>query len=210
MNSIIGWLKKYLIAAFFLAAPSCHVFGQVYAFAGIHKSDVRNEVLINDSPIYSWHVGGGVNLYPNRNWCKASINLEVAFFQKGYDQNLGTQQFEFRFRYLTWQAALSYPIAEFLSIKGGVNLALLLDTNVKKGMSTYQLFDCGLMGGVEFLENKRIGFYTRVVYGLVPMLKYYDIDAMGNFNGRINDLKNTCFMLGLRVKIYDKKISLKK
>ena len=184
------------------------MLAQVYVFSGIHKSYVRNEVLTNDSPIYSWHVGGGVNLHPNRNWLKASINLELAFIQKGYDQHLGNRQFEFRFRYITWQAAFCYPIAPFLSVKTGVNLALLLDTNVKKGTSTYQLFDCGLIGGLEFLENKRIGFYTRVVYGLVPMLKYYDIDAIGNFNGRINDLKNTCFMLGLRVKIYDEKMFL--
>ncbi|MEO7987936.1 MAG: outer membrane beta-barrel protein [Chryseolinea sp.] len=203
-------MKKSLLLMVILFTGTCSpMLAQVYVFSGIHQSYVRNEVVVGESPIYSWHVGGGVNLYPTLDWKKTSINAEAAFIEKGYDQHLGNQQFEFRFRYITGQATISYEALPFLSLKGGVNLALLFDTNKEKGTSTYQLFDFGLVGGLGFLENKRFGFYTRVVYGLSPMLKYYNIDAMGNFNGHIHDLKNTCFMVGLRINIYDKKISLR-
>ncbi len=202
--------NKTLVTFFFFVGLSSTVHAQVYVFSGAHKSYVRNEVLTNESPIYSWHVGGGINLYPKLDWKKTSINAELAVIQKGYDQHLGNQQFEFRFRYITWQGTLNYEILPFVSVKGGINLAFLFATNVEKGTETYQQFDFGLVGGLGFLENKRVSFYTQVVYGLSPMLKYYDIDALGNFNGRIHDLKNTCFMVGLRVNVYDKKISIQK
>ena len=191
-----------------VSTPST-VFAQVYVFSGAHQSYVRNDVLNGESPIYSWHIGVGIKLYPKLDWRRTSINAEIASIEKGYDQRLGNEEFEFRFRYITGQGTLSYEALPFLSLKGAVNLALLFDTNVEKGTKTYQLFDFGLVGGLGFLENKRFGFYTRVVYGLSPMLKYYDIDAMGNFNGHIHDLKNTCFMVGLHFNIYGKKISLR-
>lgn len=179
---------------------------QGYVLGGGHLSFIRNEVLIGESPIFSWHGGGGINLYPLKACQKININVEVAFIEKGYNQNIGNQQFELRFRYLTSQLTISYSIIPFLSLKGGVNVARLFNTSMEKGLETYERIDVGLVGGLGYFENKRLGFYTRVVYGLSPMLKYYDIDSMGNFNDNIRDLKNTCFMVGLRFNVYDKKI----
>jgi len=195
--------KNLLFFVFFISISS-NGLAQAYAFVGAHQSYVRNHVLTNASPIYSWHIGGGINLYRNPGWKKVAIHAESSFIQKGYNQHLGTEKFEFRFTYITLQPTLEYKALPYLCIKGGVNLAFLLDTNKEKGTQTYELFDFGLVGGLGFLENKRISLYTQLVYGLSPMLKYYDIDAMGNFNREISDLKNTCFMVGLRVNIYDK------
>ena len=105
------------------------MIAQVYFFSGVHQSYVRNEVLTNESPIYSWHVGGGINLYPNPDWKKFTINAESAFIQKGYNQHIGNEKFEFRFTYITLQPTLEYKIFPFLKAKGGVNLAFLFETS---------------------------------------------------------------------------------
>jgi hypothetical protein len=198
-------LKKYLLLFFLLIASTCCALAQVYAFGGVHKSYVRNEVLLGESPIYSWHIGLGIKFIPQKSRKKFSINTEMAFTQKGYDQQIGNQEFEFRFRYIAAQGTLNYSVFPFLSVKAGLNLALLMSTNIDKGTSTYQSIDVGAVGELGFLENKRMSFYTQVVYGFVPMLKYYNIDALGNFNGEIHDLKNTCFMVGLRINLFHEK-----
>ncbi len=196
--------KHTLLFLLLFAGISSSAFAQLYVFSGVHKSYVRNEVLTNASPIYSWHVGVGVNAYRNPNFKKMAINTEFTLIQKGYNQHLGNEKFEFRFTYLTLQPTIEYKAFPFLCVKGGVNLAFLLETNKTEGKQTYEIIDFGLVGSLGFFENKRISFYTQVVYGVSPMLKYYNIDAMGNFNGKIKDLKNTCFMVGLRFNINEK------
>jgi hypothetical protein len=63
-----------------------------------------------------------------------------------------------------------------------------------------------MVGGLSFLDNKRVGFYTKFVYGLRAMLYYPRIDAAGNFDGNIFDLKNMTLMIGMSVKVFNKSL----
>lgn len=181
---------------------------QVYFFAGGHKSDVRNDVLKNESPIYASHVGIGINILPGAKIEKWFINAEISAIKKGYNQTIGVEKFEFRFTYVAFQPTVAYTPYQWLRISAGVNLAALFDTNVTKGFNTYNNGDFSLVGGLNFLENRRLGIYTQLVYGLTPMLDYPRIDALGNFNGNIRDLRNTCVLVGLRFNINNEKIRL--
>ncbi|MEO8471914.1 MAG: hypothetical protein ABI477_06960 [Chryseolinea sp.] len=200
-------LKKLLFATLLLVASVADA--QIYVFVGGHENYVRNKVLANESPLTSWHIGGGVRLIFSESKPRTVFNAEYAFVKKGYYQTLGGTKSSFNFNYLTYQATVGQQLFPYLSVKGGFNFAILIDSNLKKWYQTYRMVDFGLVGGLDFLENKRVGFYTRVVYGLIPMLKYDNIDALGNFNGTIRDLRNTSFMVGLRVKVYEKELRLR-
>ncbi|MBS1681347.1 MAG: outer membrane beta-barrel protein [Bacteroidetes bacterium] len=163
---------------------------------------MRNKVLQGSSPIFSSHLGLGITM-PLNHLKKISISEEIGFIKKGYHQNIGGDKFEMRFTYFNGQTILNYKLKPWVSAKVGVNYAVLINANIKKSTETYRPLDIGLVGGFNFLETKDISFYAHVVYGLVPMLKYYNIDATGNFNGTINDLKNTCIMVGFKIKLYD-------
>jgi hypothetical protein len=177
---------------------------QIGLFGGANYNYVRNSVLQNDEPTYAWHFGGSAEFTP-KSWNKFSIELRTMFSQKGYQQ-YADKWYTFQFTYFSFQPVIKYYPIDLLSVDIGLDLGSLIDTNIKKGTSTYNSFDAGIALGFTVFENRRIGFYSRLIYGLTPMLNYYRIDAMGNFTGEIEDLKNTCLLVGLRVNIYNEKI----
>jgi hypothetical protein len=192
-------MKKnwYFLILLFLSF-SCNA--QIFLFAGSHESIVRNRVLQGSTPIFSFHFGAGI-IMPLRQSKIITLSEEIGFIQKGYNQKIGADEFKIRFEYLNGQTLVNYKLNAWLTAKSGVNYALLIATNVKKGLDTYRHLDVGLVGGFNFFDSKTFSFYANVVYGLVPMLRYYDIDAKGNFNGTINDLKNTCISVGIRINL---------
>lgn len=179
-------------------------YAQVKLFAGVNYTGVRNSVLENEEAIYSWHVGAGVNLAPKK-WDKFSIALNAMLSEKGYKQ-YADKWYDFDFYYLSFQPVIEFSPVKLLSFEAGVDLSALVDTSVREGLSTYNNFDCGLIFGFTVFNDKRVALYSRVIYGLIPMLSYDRIDALGNFTGEINDLKNTSLLLGIRVNVYHEKI----
>lgn len=183
-------------------------YSQIYVYGGPHRSIIRNDVLLGDSPITAFHFGAGANFYGNRWPQKFFITIAADLATKGYDQYLGSKEFQMRFNYLSTQYSANLHLFSFMSLKLGVCTSLLFNTSVEKGNETYNTLDIGLVGGVDFFVSKRVGFYTQTIIGLLPMLDYYKIDSQGNFNGTIRDLKNTCFMIGIKFNVYDEKIKL--
>ena len=202
-------LSRKLLIVLLFAIITGPVRAQIYVFGGGHESYIRNNVLKNESPLFSWHTGGGARFHLSHDRENIVVNAEAAFVEKGYKQILGGKECTFHFSYLTYQFTVGYQAFPFLSVKGGLNTAVMIGANLKKWTKTYNVLDLGLVAGADVLENKPVGFYARAVYGLIPMVDYHDIDAQGNFNGKIHDLKNTCFMIGLRVTIHEKKIFLR-
>lgn len=200
-----AFLKTIRVSAVMLCLCSLNTtYAQVKVFTGISYTGVRNNVLEDEEAIYSWYAGGGISLTP-QGWNKFSIGLNGMLSRKGYKQYADTW-YTFYFHYVSFQPVIEYSPAGLFSLEAGVDVSALVYTNVKSGMATYNHFDCGLIFGFTVFNNKRIAFYSRFIYGLVPMLTYDKIDAMGNFTGEINDLKNTSLLFGIRVNIYHEKV----
>jgi len=200
---------KTLVTTLLLSSISFIGIAQVYVFAGLQQNYIRSEVVVNASPLTSWHVGGGINVFLSADQKKLSFKGELAFVRKGYHQMLANDKMDLHFDYLTYQTTVRFPVVDFFAVEGGVNLGLLVYSNMYKWIKTYNLIDLGFVGGLSFLENKRVGFYGRVVYGVSPLVSYERPDEIGNFHGQFRDLRNTCFMVGIRFKVYEKEFSFK-
>lgn len=156
--------------------------------------------------MYSPHLSLGLKLSLDSVGDRRSISIESAITRKGYTQELGGEKFEIDFTYFNVQATYNYSIVPAVALKGGLNFAFMPDKAENPMKEAYRAVDIGLVATLSVFENKRLGFYTSCVYGLIPVLRYYNIDAVGNFNGKINDLRNTCFMVGLRYNLDERKI----
>lgn len=199
----INMLTRILLG-FLLFAISTNSLAQVYFFSGMNQCRVRNEILSNESPMYGLHIGGGINLFLKEEESKFFIKGETVFIKKGYDQELRGEKFHLRFNYWSLQGSVNYLLTPSISLQTGVDFAILFNANLKRWQETYSLYDIGLVGGVGFFENRRFNLYTRVIYGLTPMLKYHNIDSMGNFHGELKDLRNLSILMGIRFNINEK------
>lgn len=179
---------------------------QIYAYAGAHRNFVRTKRIQGAAPIQSLHFGAAVNVFLKDESKRHFITYDIGYIEKGYDQTLGQEKFVFRFQYITTQLTANYPLLSFLTIRGGINGAFLVYSNADKWMKKYSPIDIGFVAGLNLFENKRIGLYSQIVYGITPMINYYDIDAQGNFNGRLYELRNTSIMVGVKVDVYGDKV----
>ncbi|MBX2966397.1 MAG: PorT family protein [Cyclobacteriaceae bacterium] len=180
-------------------------YSQVGIVGGVNYSFMRNSVLENDEPAYTWNLGANVELSP-KTWKKFSIETRIMFIQKGYRQ-YADKWYTFHFDYLSVQPTINYSPVKQLSVDAGIDISGLINANVIKWADTYNLTDAGVVFGVSAFRHKRISLYSRIIYGLTPMLEYHAIDEMGNFTGEIKDLKNTCIQVGVRINIYHEKLS---
>ncbi len=177
---------------------------------GMNCCNVRNNQLLqNQQPLFTFHTGFSARFYPFRNMPNLSIQHELLFNRKGYRQNLD-KHYIFQFSYVSFPTLLCYTPVEFLSISAGVEFSRLLSTNIREGTETYNRHDIGVILDISYFDNRRIGIYTRITYGLVPMLDYYAFDELGNFTDEIHDLKNICLSVGIIMKIHHAKIPLYK
>ncbi len=198
-----------ILLGFLLFVISTNGLAQGYFFSGMNQCRVRNEVLSNESPMYGLHIGGGVNFFLKEEQSKFFIRAETGFIKKGYNQQLRGQNFYFRFNYWSLQGSANYLLTPSISLQAGVDFAILFNANLKRWQETYTLYDIGLVGGVGFFENRKFNLYARAIYGLTPMIKYHNIDSMGNFHGELKDLRNLSILMGIRFKINEKKIYIK-
>lgn len=197
-------LRILFIGMFLLAVET--TMAQVSVIGGANYCTVRNNDLIqNQDPIYAHHFGVMVRYHPFRKLPNLSIQNELIYTRKGYQQELD-KTYLFHFNYLSLPVLLNYAPAKYFSVHTGVELSGLFNTNLEKGNLTYNNVDLGIVGGFSFFDNARVSLYTRYTHGLVPMLKYYTFDKLGNFTDNIRDFRNSCLSVGLKINIYNERI----
>lgn len=183
---------------------------QIAFVAGGNYSNIRENIsLENKKPIIGYNLGVSLQYYPFKKFQKISLINELELVQKGYQQDFA-ENYSFRFNYLSLPVLINYSLSTQISIHAGVELSTLISTTVEQGVKTYNNFDTGLILGINIFNSKRISGYSRLTYGLLPMLDYYEIDELGNFNNEIHDLKNICFSIGIKANLYNEKIQLHK
>lgn len=179
---------------------------QVAFIGGVNYTNDRNNNLIeNQEPRTTYHWGASIRYYLLKNYTKISFQNEIILNQKGYRQVLD-QEYFFNFNYISFPVLVNYSFTENFSVNTGLEFSKLLSSNIKRYTETYNDSDIGLVLGFSCFEKKGISFYSRMTYGLLPLLDYYAIDKMGNFTGEIHDLKNICFSVGIKINIHNEKI----
>ncbi len=204
-----NWLYSFILLSFGFFIP-VESEAQVAVIGGGNLSTVRSEVTLeNKKAIFGYHFGYQLQYYPVKSLEKWSLINELIFTRKGYMQQF-EKDYDFHFNYLAVPVLMNYSPISFLSVQGGVEFSKMISTNIKQGLKTYNTFDVGLVFGITAFDNKRISIYSRVTYGLLPMLDYVEMDEIGNFTGDINDIHNLCYLLGIRIKLSNEKVKLYK
>jgi len=179
---------------------------QIAIFAGGNYSNIRSNVTIeNKKPIIGYNLGLSLQYYPFKKFQNLSILNELKLTQNGYQQDF-EKRYSFRFNYLSLPVLINYSFSKQISAQAGVELSTLISTNIEQGTKTYNDFDLGLALGVNWFSGRRISCYSRLTYGLLPMLDYYNIDELGNFKNEIHDLKNVSLSVGIKLNLRNEKI----
>lgn len=174
---------------------------------GMNISNVMDNHLI-DNPKFniSYHFGASVlRVYPFKNIPNLSFETEILLNLKGYKQHFDSTYF-FRFLYFSVPILARYFLAKDITFDAGVELSELISTNLKQGNKTYNKFDTGIVLGFTCFEKRMINVYSRVTYGLLPMLDYYSFDKLGNFKGKIHDIRNLNISVGIKINFPNEKI----
>lgn len=201
---------KPIILAGLLLFIFTRAISQISIVGGPNYCTVRNNhVLKNEEAVFALHFGAAIRYYPFKNTPKISVQNEILFNRKGYQQNLD-KNYVFQFNYVSLPIILNYAPVNYFSVNTGVEISGLLSTNIEQGTKTYNSSDFGIIFGMSCFEGKRVSLYSRITYGLIPMLDYESFDKLGNFTGKIHDLKNTSISIGLKISIYNEEIHLYK
>lgn len=173
---------------------------------GVSFSSVMNDHLLEDTEFkLNYQLGFSIRFYPFKNLPDLSLETEFFYNNKGYRQQLDST-YKFRFSYFSVPVLVRYCVVKDVTVEAGVELSKLFSSNIRKWESTYNDFDTGLILGLTFFEKRMISVYSRVTYGLIPMLDYYSFDKLGNFTGEIHDLRNLNLSLGIKIDLYHEKI----
>ncbi len=199
-----------LVLLFFLLGALSYANAQVAFMAGGNISTIGHKTEIeNIKPSLNTQVGFSVQLYPSEKWQRISVLAEPNLIRKGYRQTF-EETYSFEFNYLSLPVLVNYSLSKRISINSGLEFDKLFSTNIIRGLKTYNRFDLGLVAGIDYHLWGRFSLYSRFTYGLAPLLDYYEIDEMGNFNKEIHDLKNRCLTFGIKFNLSNEKICLYK
>jgi|GEM_PF-1190685 hypothetical protein len=197
------FLVTWLIGLVILSFGKLHA--QVAMMAGGHYSSIRDNIPIQGkSAIPGYNIGFSLQYSPFKGWESLSLIHELNFVKKGYRQRLDKNYF-YRFNNLSLSVLGDYAIAKPISLQGGIEFAKVTSSNIKYWKKTYNDFDIGLIVGINMKIYKNLSLYSRLTYGLLPMLDYYDIDEMGNFKKEIHDVKNITYTIGIKLNISNEK-----
>lgn len=164
--------------------------------SGINYSWVRSKFLQGIEPAFGFYLGASGTIKARE---KLSFSLNYLVSRKGYTQFLD-KEYKVQFTYLELQAIANYHLLKSVSLYGGSDVSILANVNVKKWLRTYNSIDFSLVGGIRFFDKTPVTFNAQIVYGLIPVLNYYDIDKLGNLTS-IKDVKNICLSVGIRYRI---------
>lgn len=194
---------KSIVFAFLLLLVH-NSFAQTEIFGGANYAFVREHSLPQTQPIWASQWGFGFSVYPNREWPKFSITTNVVLATKGYEQHV-RQTYRFELFYTGIQLLSNYRFNHKVDFQAGIEFMDFQTSSVYNSDTNFQSNDIGLVAGFIILPEKRLSFYAQGVLGLLPIIDYYEIDATGNFIGRIRDVRNTCITVGLKFKIIKRK-----
>ncbi|MDE5423113.1 PorT family protein [Ancylomarina sp. DW003] len=202
-------LNTFIFLALILAT-NIESKAQVAILASGNYCNIRSDIsLENKESLLGYNLGLSIQYYPIKKFKNVSIITEVVYNRKGYQQQF-EKNYQFKFNYLSLPILVNYSLSNNIAMHSGIELSTLITTNIAKGKETYKNFDLGLVFGLSCFNKKRISCFSRITYGLTPMLDYYEIDDLGNFSREIHDLKNICLSIGFKINIYNEKIRLYK
>lgn len=197
-------IKRVAFHFLFLLAHIA-TYSQVEIFGGANHAFIRHQSLVGSTrPIQSPHWGIGITVYPVRDWSKFSISTNLLFTVKGYEQKVN-KELKFELYYTAFQLIANYKLTEVLGAQAGLEYATYGGCSVSNSDENYRTNDLGLLVGFTVFPEKRLSIYSQCIWGLLPIVDYYEIDASGNFKGRIRDVRNTCFSVSLKIKITKQK-----
>jgi hypothetical protein len=179
-------------------------FAQVQIFGGVNYAFVREHSLPKTEPIWGGQWGFGITVYPNRAWQKFSITTNAVLATKGYEQHV-RQTYRFELFYTGIQLLSNYRFNANVEVHSGIEFMNFQTSSVYNSDFNFRSDDIGIVTGLIIRPEKRLSIYAQGTLGLLPIIDYYDIDAAGNFNGRIRDVRNTCITVGLKFKIIKRK-----
>jgi hypothetical protein len=179
-------------------------FAQTEIFGGANYAFVREHSLPQTQPTWGSQWGIGLTVHPVRKWQSVSLTFNGILTIKGYKQ-IVNETYRFELLYAALQILGNVKVSPQMRIQMGVELSDLQGSSVPNTTTNYRKKDIGLVAGIEVFSEKRVSLFTQGTLGLKPMIDYYEIDANGNFNGRILDVRNTCLTVGLKFKIYNEK-----
>lgn len=208
INKLSNCMKKILLLLSFLF----FILGSSKAQISLRISSAYNNVrdhglLENKKALISCQAGSSVRFFPFKTLPGLSVEAGISMNTRGYRQMLD-ENYSFKFNYASFSVLVVYSFTDKFSLNGGMEYSTLLSTNRRDGLKIYNHNDLALVGGFSAFDNQLVGFFVSCSIGLLPMLDYYKIDEMGNFTGKIHDLRNISVAIGLKLNFYHEKILL--
>lgn len=182
------------------------------SFGGNISNVMHRNLLVNENgdsntkPIFGYLSGMNFQFYPFKHQQNMSFTIEVLYNQKGYKQQFNDTSFTKRLNYISVPLLFNYDISKKFTLNTGVTFSgLLVPLSVfYKPDNSFNTSDINLSIGAEYKVWKNLNLFTRLNYGVYPILNYYKIDEAGNISPT-NDVRNLSFSVGLKLNfIYEK------
>lgn len=209
MRKTIYKLFTIFLIFFFFINPARAQFGITL---GGNISDVRHHHLLvnengrdNNLPLIGSFMGLNFQFYPVKTMDKLSFSVDLLFNRKGYAQQFSDTTFIKRLNYLSFPIMFNYDISNIFSVCTGLELSGLMINPLNNSDKEYRDSDTGIVLGANYHFSKQWNIFTRLNYGLNPILNYYKIDSMGNIT-LAKDIRNINLMIGLKINIVYEKI----
>ena len=200
-----AWKLAFLLFLCFFQVPN-ESNAQVGLLFGANYCSIRHDNLLqNVEYIIRPYTGVSVNCFPMWFLPELSIRNEFIITQKGYRQALESD-YDLVFTYAAFPVSLNYKLNDYITPQIGLEWSMLLGSSELRTFKKYRQTDLGLILGLCFFECKKLSFYTRLTYGLWPMLKYESYDKYGNLTGQKEDLKHITFSLGIKLRLHHEEI----
>lgn len=180
---------------------------QVSIYAGFNASGIQEKHLVGEtSGSLMQQIGFSIDISPFNHVPHLAVQTGGGVTSMGYKQEID-QTYQVEFLFLTLPILANYQ-SNKISFQGGLRLEGLVATSVNDGLETYRDSNLSIMLGLEVFTKSRISPYIRASHQLFYMLNYFEIDARGNFQSELRDIKFQCLTMGIKVRIYNKPISL--
>lgn len=207
---------SFLVVLLFLVLSSNSAKAQLGFFIGGNISDVRHDKLLlnengipNNKPLLGYFTGLSFQFYPFHSQDKISFVIDVLLNRKGYKQQSQDTTFVRSLNYVSLPLQVNYDFTSRFSMNTGVEFsALMLPITVfKEHDNSYRQSDISLTIGANYRVSDECNLFTRLNYGVYPILDYYKIDNIGNITP-VKDVKNINLMIGVKFNIIYEKIKL--
>ena len=168
----------------------------------LHHHLFVNENGDNNKPLFGGNFGMSFQDYPFKKQPNMSFTVGLFINQYGYRQEYPGESFTQRLNYLSVPLLFNYDFLPRFSMNTGIAFSrLILPISIfEKTDNSFNLYDFSLLLGAEYKLSNQIDIFTRINYGVYPILDYYKIDNIGNITP-VKDVRNVSLMLGLKYNI---------